>query len=81
MSTSSLLLEYIKKELAVGSKRNIQMDDDLLSAGIIDSLGVLQLVAFIEEQFNIQMPDEDVVLENFQSVNALANYLDNFQKV
>jgi acyl carrier protein len=80
MSTSSLLLEYIKKELAVGSKRNIQMDDDLLSAGIIDSLGVLQLVAFIEEQFNIQMPDEDVVLENFQSVNSLANYLDNFQK-
>jgi acyl carrier protein len=81
MSTSSLLLDYIKKELAVGSKRNIQMEDDLLSAGIIDSLGVLQLVAFIEDQFNIQMPDEDVVLENFQSVNSLANYLDNYQKV
>ena len=80
MSTSTIILEYIKKELAVGSKRNIQMDDDLLSAGIIDSLGVLQLVAFIEDQFNIQMPDEDVVLENFQSVNSLANYLDNFQK-
>jgi acyl carrier protein len=80
MSTSNILLEYIKKELAVGSKRNIQMDDDLLSAGIIDSLGVLQLVSFIEDQFNIQMPDEDVVLENFQSVNSLANYLDNFQK-
>jgi acyl carrier protein len=81
MSTSSLLLDYIKKELAVGSKRNIQMEDDLLSAGIIDSLGVLQLVAFIEDQFNIQMPDEDVVLENFQSVNSLANYLDNYQRV
>jgi acyl carrier protein len=81
MSTSSLLLDYIKKELAVGSKRNIQMEDDLLSAGIIDSLGVLQLVAFIEDQFNIQMPDEDVVLENFQSVNSLANYLDNYQKI
>jgi acyl carrier protein len=80
MSTSNILLDYIKKELAVGSKRNIQMDDDLLSAGIIDSLGVLQLVSFIEEQFNIQMPDEDVVLENFQSVNSLASYLDNFQK-
>jgi acyl carrier protein len=80
MSTSNILLEYIKKELAVGSKRNIQMDDDLLSAGIIDSLGVLQLVSFIEDQFNIQMPDEDVVLENFQSVNSLASYLDNFQK-
>jgi D-alanine--poly(phosphoribitol) ligase subunit 2 len=80
MSTSTILLEFIKKELAIGSKRNIQLEDDLLSAGIIDSLGVLQLVAFIEEQFNIQMPDEDVVLENFQSVNSLANYLENFQK-
>lgn len=80
MSISTILLDYIKKELAIGSKRNIQMDDDLLSAGIIDSLGVLQLVAFIEDQFKIQMPDEDVVLENFQSVNALTSYLENFQK-
>lgn len=75
MTTSSKLLDFIKNEFAVGSKKNIQTDDDLLSAGIIDSLGVLQLVSFVEEQFGIQIPDEDVVMENFQSVDALSTYL------
>jgi acyl carrier protein len=75
MTTSSKLLDFIKNELAVGSKKNIQTGDDLLSAGIIDSLGVLQLVSFVEEQFGIQIPDEDVVMENFQSVDALSTYL------
>jgi len=46
-----------------------------LSSGIIDSLGILQLVTFIEERFGVQVPDEDVVYENFHSVKALADYL------
>jgi acyl carrier protein len=67
MTSSSILLEFVRDELAVGSKKNIQTSDDLLNAGILDSLGVLQLVSFVEEQFGIQIPDEDVVMENFQS--------------
>jgi acyl carrier protein len=75
MTSSSILLEFVRDELAVGSKKNIQTSDDLLDAGILDSLGVLQLVSFVEEQFGIQIPDEDVVMENFQSVDALSTYL------
>jgi acyl carrier protein len=75
MISSSILLEFVRDELAVGSKKNIQTSDDLLNAGILDSLGVLQLVAFVEEHFGIQIPDEDVVMENFQSVDALSAYL------
>jgi acyl carrier protein len=75
MTSSSILLEFVRDELAVGSKKNIQTSDDLLDAGILDSLGVLQLVSFVEEQFAIQIPDEDVVMENFQSVDALSAYL------
>lgn len=76
MSTSTILAEYITRELAKGRATTIKPDEDLLGAGIIDSLGILQLVSFVEEQFGIQIPDEDVVLENFQSVAALAGYLD-----
>jgi acyl carrier protein len=69
------LTNYIETELAKGRKTNIQPSDDLLSEGIIDSLGILQLVGFIEEQFHIVIADEDVVLENFQSISALDNFL------
>jgi acyl carrier protein len=38
-------------------------------------LGILRLVGFIEEEFNILIADEDVVLENFQSITALNDFL------
>lgn len=75
MERESILLEYIKQELLRGRKADLKAGDDLLSNGIIDSLGILQVVAFIEERFHIQVPDEDVVFENFQSVKVLSDYL------
>jgi acyl carrier protein len=75
MDQKSVLLKYIQDEFARG-RYKLTEDEDLLSGGILNSLGILQLVAFIEERFNIQVPDEDVVFENFQSVSALSAYLE-----
>lgn len=75
MDNIKVLTEFVEKELAKGRKAHILPDDDLLSEGIIDSLGILQLVGFIEEKFNFQIPDEDVVLENFISISALNQFL------
>lgn len=69
------LTNFVQNELAKGKKAVIQPDDDLLTEGIIDSLGILQLVSFLEEEFDLQVADEDVVLENFQSISALNTYL------
>ncbi len=75
MDRTKELTSFVESELAKGRKSNIKPDDDLLSEGIIDSLGILQLVSFIEEEFGVQVPDEDVVLENFQSIASLNNFL------
>jgi acyl carrier protein len=75
MDRKGILLQYIQDEFVRGRGR-VTADEDLLSGGILNSLGILQLVAFIEERFNILVPDEDVVFENFQSVSALSSYLD-----
>lgn len=75
MDRTKELTNFVESELAKGRKSNIQPDDDLLSEGVIDSLGILQLVGFVEDKFNIQIDDEDVVLENFQSIAALNNFL------
>lgn len=76
MSMSTTLIDFIQNELAIGRASAIKPDDDLLSAGIVDSLGILRLVVFVEEQFGIKIADEDVVIENFQSVAALTRYLE-----
>jgi acyl carrier protein len=69
------LAEFVRNELLHGRKVALTSDADLLSAGIVDSLGILRLVAFIEERFGVKVPDEDVVFENFQSLQAMANYV------
>lgn len=69
------LAEFVRNELLHGRKVALTGDADLLSAGIVDSLGILRLVAFIEERFGVKVPDEDVVFENFQSISAMAAYV------
>ena len=50
-------------------------DASFLEEGIVDSTGVLELVMFIEETFDIAVQDEDIVPENFDSVSCLAAYV------
>lgn len=78
MDRKSLLTEYIKKEIMRNDKATLRADEDLLSAGILDSLGILQLVAYISDSFGIEVPDKDVVYENFNSIQSLDTYLQQF---
>ncbi|MGZ8197708.1 MAG: acyl carrier protein, partial [Burkholderiales bacterium] len=47
----------------------------LLDAGIIDSTGVMELVSFLEQEFGIQVDDQDLVPENLDSISALAAFV------
>lgn len=76
MDRKAILADYIKNEIMRNRNAKLSDDEDLLSSGILDSLGILQLVAFIEKTFGIHVPDEDVVFDNFQSLGAMASYLD-----
>jgi acyl carrier protein len=51
-------------------------DESFLGGGLIDSLGVLQLVSFVESQYAIQVADTDLTPENFDSVSKLAAYVE-----
>jgi len=79
MNTNVIVKEYIREELMNGSDANLDESENLLAAGIIDSLGILRLVSFVEERFGVEIPDEDVTIENFQSVKAISDYLANNQ--
>jgi acyl carrier protein len=80
MDTQTILIDYITKELSVGRAKQIRPSDNLLETGVLDSLGLMQLVIFIEEKLGLKVPDEDVVIENFSSVDALTGYLERMKK-
>ena len=72
-----VLKDYLHEEIHNDDgSAEVKEDDNLLANGIIDSLGVLKLVSFIERQFEIQIPDEEVTIKNFRSLKDIASYLE-----
>ena len=63
---------FVLDRLAPTSGRSdIADDDDLIDSGVIDSLGIFQLVAFLEETFGVTIGDQEITPENFGSVSAI----------
>ena len=70
------LIRFIVSDLAMDQDLNeLDQDDDLLEDSIVDSLGIMRLIAFIEEEFAFTVPSEDVVIQHFQTVRAITDYL------
>ena len=74
MDTQEILKDYISNELLNG-RQTVDADDDLLGEGLIDSLGAMQFVAFIEETFELKVPLEDITIQNFRTIDAIDRYL------
>ncbi len=66
---------FIIENFLYGQEREFKDDDSFLEEGIVDSTGVLQLVAFLEETFGITVEDEDLIPQNLDSVNSVTEYL------
>jgi acyl carrier protein len=72
---------YISREL-VTNPELLPLDNDtlLLESGILDSLSLLRMLVFLEEQFHISMDDFELLPENFNSVNAICAYIRSRQQ-
>lgn len=76
MNIEPQIRNYIAQNLLF-SDNGFKYSDDasFLQEGIVDSIGVLELVAFTEESFDIIVDDLDVTPDNFDSVSQLAAYV------
>jgi acyl carrier protein len=64
--------EYILEEFAKSKGINQIADDEMLTAnGILDSMGIFRLVAFLEDTFNVRVGDEEITNDNLESVDAI----------
>jgi acyl carrier protein len=50
-------------------------NDSLIESGIVDSLGIFRLVSFLEETFGVKVGDDEIVNENFQTINDIERFL------
>jgi acyl carrier protein len=58
-------------------RRDFRLDDtdSLLGSGIIDSMGVMEVILFLETEFGVEVGDEDVTEENLGSIRAISRYV------
>lgn len=71
------LRQYLVNNLLFGrSDVSVAGETSFLESGLIDSTGVLELVAFLEEKFRIKVEDEDLIPANLDSVNALIRFVE-----
>jgi acyl carrier protein len=77
MSTKEIIREFISQEIVHDHNQNKLKDEDqLIETGIIDSLGIMTLLVFLEERFSFQVPGEDLVPENFSSITAISSLVE-----
>lgn len=65
------LIQYISAEIDTP----VTQDEELLSSGLIDSITIMKLIAYIEEAYEIKVPAQDMVIENFNTVSSITEYL------
>lgn len=66
---------FILDRFPLARKKGIANDSLLLQSGIVDSLGILELVGFMEREFGVRIEDEELLPENFSTIDALAAFL------
>ena len=73
-SIRDTIKEHIQQATFV-DKNKIQNDSLIFKEGYFDSMGFVVLITFLEEKFGIQTVDEDLIEENFESINAITSYI------
>jgi acyl carrier protein len=75
MSQINAVKEFIIENFLFGEEEQLQLDTDFFDKGIIDSTGVIELVDFLEESFDISVDDEELIPENLSSLQKIDVFL------
>ena len=79
MTAKSEIELFILNDLLSGSRATIDPEEPLISSSILDSLGLLRVITFIEEQFGIKVGDGEVGDQNFGTLSRILSFVERKQ--
>lgn len=68
--------QHILTDILNDSSLELAAEQDLLLSGMLDSISVMRLISWLENNYHISVPAEDVLIEHFGSLNQIKQYLD-----
>ncbi len=75
MDQINTVKEFIVENFLFGEEDQIELETDFFEKGIIDSTGVIELVSYMEETFEISIDDEELIPENLSSLKNIREFL------
>ncbi len=75
MEMERKIREFIIKNLYYADDNPIGDEDSFLETGVVDSMGVMELVGYVQSEFGIEVGQEEIVVENFDSIRKLADFV------
>jgi len=67
--------EFIEKNFVYDQEMSLKNDESLLDSGLVDSTGILEVVSFIEQTYNISIEDHEMIPDNLDSINKIATFI------
>ncbi len=77
MNVKESIKNYVVTELVNDQQySNLSDTDQLIESGIIDSLGIMKLIGFLEDNLSVQIDDMELVPENFATIDAITSLVE-----
>ena len=75
MTTEQRVRQFVIENFYVSDPSSVDDDTLLVTNGIVDSTGMLEVISFLEEQFDIRITDQEMTPENLESVSRIARFI------
>jgi D-alanine--poly(phosphoribitol) ligase subunit 2 len=59
----------------------VEMDESLWGSGILDSIAIVEFASEVEEEYGIEIPFDEIIVENFETLNLLVIYIDKKRQI
>ena len=76
MKEIDIVKKYITEELLHGEDIDLKDDLSFYESGLLDSIGVIDLISFIQDRFDIEFESKDLRADNLDSINNIKKFLD-----
>ncbi len=76
MNYADTVRHFVVENFLFGDGESLKEDTSFLEKGIIDSTGILELVMFLEETYNIKIEDDELIPENLDNLQNIARFID-----
>ena len=75
MDITNVVRHFVVETFLFGEDEKLKEDTSFLESGIIDSTGILELIAFLEETFGLRFEDDELIPENLDSISNVVSFL------